>query len=131
VAASPANGNVALEVVVEGDFDLELPARAFHSDGTFSESRLVLGPGTSSHSLGGAPVLIQLDPEWTAVREIRSGADVSFDGAVDGIDLIEVALRIGAYLPSERRRDGSYDPLYDLDDNRTIDELDLTAITEH
>ena len=76
-------------------------------------------------------MLIQLDPEWTSVREIASSGDVSFDGAVDGIDLVEVALRIGAYLPSERRRDGGYDPLYDLNGDRRIDALDLSAITQN
>jgi aminopeptidase N len=124
-------GNVALTAEVEGEFHFDLPVRAFASDGTSTDSRLPLAPGSTSHPIDGAPVLIQLDPEWTSVREIRPAVagDVSFDGAVDGIDLIEVALRAGAHLPAERRVDGSYDPLYDLNGDRRTDDLDLRAIT--
>jgi hypothetical protein len=132
VSAERANGNVALSIELAEDFHFELPARAYRPDGTFEEVRLRVSPGTTRHELSGDPVSIELDPEWTSVREIRAAeGDVSFDGAVDGADLVEVALRIGAYLPSERRRDGGYDPLYDLNEDRRIDELDLIPITQN
>ena len=46
----------------------------------------------------------------------------------DGADLIEVALRVGGFLPDKRRLDGKYDPLYDLNGDRKIDDADLDAV---
>ncbi len=131
VSAHAEDGAVVVDVGTAGDYTFGVPVRAFSPDGTFTDSRLEIAPGATSQAVPGAPILIQLDPDWTAVREIRPSpaGDVSFDGAVDGIDLIEVALRIGTSLPTERRVDRGYDPLYDLNEDRLVDALDLAAIT--
>ncbi len=54
--------------------------------------------------------------------------DVTFDGAVDGADLIEAALHVGGRFPSERRVDGSYDPLFDVNHDNTNSVADLDVI---
>jgi hypothetical protein len=41
---------------------------------------------------------------------------------------MEIALRHGGAIPDERRQDGSYDPLYDVNDDGRIDESDMDAL---
>lgn len=121
---------LTLEISTDDPYHLELPVELLDGAGRSTKTRIQVGPGLMRHSLEEAPLLVRVDPEWTAVREVQPAVpgDVSFDGRVDGIDLLEVALHVGGRLPRERRRDGSYDPLYDLDGDRRIDEADLEMI---
>ncbi len=126
-------GVVVLTLAASGeDFPLKLPVRLRYADGK-SEARALEvkgGSGALSLELAARPALVELDPGWTAVRELRPAleADVSLDGQVDGADLLEVALRVGTSLPTVRRVDGKYDPLYDLDGDRQVGEPDLERV---
>ncbi|MBI5162015.1 MAG: hypothetical protein HY996_11485, partial [Micrococcales bacterium] len=83
--------------------------------------------------VGGAPpVRVAIDPRWTHNRLVRPRlpGDVSLDGVVDALDLVEVARRLGGTLPSERRIDGAYDPLFDVDGDERIEPTDLAAIAD-
>lgn len=125
-------GEVRLGIDLEGDYLLELPVRVTMADGSVEEHSFAIGAGVTEPqlSLGERPASIEIDPEWTMAREIvpALAGDVSFDGVVDAADMIEVALRHGGYLPTERRVDGSYDPLYDVDRDQTIGDADLEAV---
>jgi len=114
------------------DFPMPLPVVARLADGTTVEGTLgyFSGAGEVSLETSARPAVVEVDPGWTAVRELAPSADgdVSLDGRVDGADLIEVALRAGGFMPDERRVDGGYDPLYDLDDDGVIGEFDLDAV---
>ena len=61
----------------------------------------------------------------------RVPGDVSLDGLKDAVDLMEIALRVGGRVPGARRQDGSYDPLYDTNADRVIDEEDLDVLMRH
>ena len=128
-----ATGGFDVAVHVTGDdFPLRLPVALRLGDGTAVPGVLEYADGTGEATLHAAqrPVAVELDPEWTAVREIRSTIpeDVTLDGRVDGADLLEVALRVGGFLPDERRVDGAYDPLYDIDASEEIDDGDFAAV---
>ncbi|MBW2261545.1 MAG: hypothetical protein JRG91_06175 [Deltaproteobacteria bacterium] len=114
------------------DFPMQLPFKVLMADGTVIEDTLPydFGSGEVVIDLPDLPACVQIDPGWTAVRELSPSVDgdVSFDGRVDGADLIEVALKYGGAMPSERRVDGAYDPLYDLDGSLVIDDGDLSTV---
>ena len=98
--------------------------------GESTEAELVeVGPGSQSLDRTDS-VLLEIDPDWTLVRQVRPAVqgDVTLDGRLDAADLIAIALRQGTSLPEERRRDGGYDPLFDLDENRTIDASDVEQL---
>jgi hypothetical protein len=125
-----------LSVVVEGqpafgkNFAFELPVRVHKSDGSTEMKTLGVRTGETSLALDGAPVLVEIDPEWTVVRTtaVADAPDVSFDGTVDGTDLVELMWRKGGERPFERRKDGHYDPLYDLDDDGDVDDGDTGLV---
>ncbi|MCC7071382.1 MAG: hypothetical protein IT383_08670 [Deltaproteobacteria bacterium] len=122
----------ALSLEVEGDYQLHVPVRAHFADGTVQESSLEASSGDNALALGARPVLVEVDPHWTMPRVVTPTVpgDVSLDGRVDAVDLMEVALRAGGRVPDERRRDGAYDPLYDVTADGAIDEEDLAAVRE-
>lgn len=126
------DGDVTLYIDVQGDHQLHVPLRFTMADGTTVLESIQIGPGPSEHSFGLAerPMSVEVDPAWTMAREVSSAtpADVNLDGSVDGADLIDVALRHGAWLPTERRIDGSYDALYDVLRDESIDDADLDAV---
>ena len=134
VATSATETTLALFALTDDPFAFNLPVRLTFADGTTRNESLTVGEDGSGHvvwGLEGYPVLVEFDPRWTMVREITPGADrayVSFDGVVDGVDLIEVALRQGSFLPDERRVDGGYDPLYDLNGDGAVDGDDLNLV---
>lgn len=116
-------------VFVDDDagFDVSVPVRVVAADGTAREVVVATG---GSVDLDDDTVLVEVDPRWTLVRTVtpaRAG-DVSCDGRVDAVDLIEVALRIGARIPDERRQDGGYDPLYDIDADGDVDADDVDDV---
>ena len=114
------------------DYPMQLPVTVLMSDGTTIEDTLSydFGAGEVSIDLPDWPACVRVDPGWTAVRELtpEKPGDVSLDGAVDGADLIEVALMYGGAMPTERRVDGAYDPLHDIDASLAIDDGDLAAV---
>jgi hypothetical protein len=134
VLATPAvdGGEVSLALDVAGEFHLHVPLRFTFADGSRQDEAVEAGPGRSEHafSLPERPVAVEVDPDWSMTREVNPAlfGDVTLDGAVDAADLVEVALRSGAFLPEERRVDGGYDPLHDVDRNRLVDDLDLEAV---
>jgi len=134
VTAALGADDTTLALDVEGDFSFGLPAVVQRADGTRDELVLEIGPGASEAALpeGAPPIRVELDPRWTLVRLVRPSVpgDVSLDGVVDAIDLVDVALRQGGALPDERRHDGAYDPLYDVDEDERIDRADLDAVVE-
>jgi hypothetical protein len=127
-----AGDGTRLSVNLEGDYDLVLPLRATFASGEVEHARLPVTSGVTEHDLGWveSPVLLEIDPSWSLAREVRPGVagDVTLDGAVDAADMIDVALRVGTFLPEERRVDGDYDPLYDLDGDRSVSEADVAAV---
>lgn len=116
-------------VELDGAFDLVVPVRETFSDGTQRDRRLDLTSGSHPVERGDS-VLLEIDPDWTLVRDVRPAVegDVTLDGRVDAADLVAVALRVGTSLPEERRRDGGYDPLYDLDSDLRVDASDIDRI---
>jgi hypothetical protein len=116
---------------VDEDFDLRLDVVATYADGT-TDARVVDVPagGAATTTWERAPVVVSVDPRWTAPRVVRAAidGDVTNDGRVDALDLIEVALHVGGAVPAERRKDGSYDPLYDLDGDDAIDADDVAEL---
>jgi len=131
IKVTVSSDGTTLRAETKDAFTLTLPASVWQASG--EERRLLVKVGESTTLSDPAtprPVLVELDPQWTAVREIKPTlkGDVSLDGRVDAVDLIEVALRHGATLPSERRVDGGYDPLHDINDDRTIDDDDLQEV---
>ena len=64
------------------------------------------------------------------MREVTAAlpGDVTLDGEVDGADLVATAVLHGGVLPVERRIDGRYDPLYDLDRDGIIGDADLELV---
>ena len=131
VTAAASGWEVVLGLTGD-DFPMSLPLRLRHSDGTVEKQVLSYqdGRGKAQLQTTARPAVIELDPGWTAVREVRPAVegDVSLDGQVDGADLIEVALRLGGYLPSTRRVDGKYDPLHDVDGDRALADADLDRV---
>lgn len=131
-AGLSAAGSPTLGLDVQGDVSFRLPVVLHRADGSRTDVVLEVGPGAAEAELpaGAPPVRLELDPRWTLVRLVRPAlpGDVSLDGVVDAIDLVDVALRDGGVLPDERRVDGSYDPLYDVDEDERIDRADLDAV---
>jgi hypothetical protein len=138
VSAARVDDASTLEIAVDGQpslgrlFAFGLPLRIHHADGSVEQKTVNVQTGTQSVALEGAsaPVLVEVDPEWAIVRtvQVASSADVSFDGDVDGIDLIEVMWRNGGVRASERRKDGRFDPLYDLDGDGRVDDDDTRVV---
>jgi hypothetical protein len=123
---------VELAIEVFGDYLLDLPVRFTLADGTIIDEKIVAGTGVTQHSftLAERPASVSVDPDWTMPREVAAhwNADVNHDAIVDAADLIDVALRAGTFLPEQRRVDGGYDPLFDLDRDREVGDLDLAAV---
>jgi hypothetical protein len=132
-------GHAALTVAVAVDdgvvhieesagFDVTVPVRLTKGDGAARTVRTA-GGADASVVLEDDDVLVEIDPRWTMVRTVEPTVrgDVSFDGRVDALDLIEIALRNGGRVPDVRRQDTSYDPLYDLNDDGRIDADDVDA----
>ncbi|HZO12492.1 MAG TPA: hypothetical protein VFB62_04520, partial [Polyangiaceae bacterium] len=123
---------VQLSLATTGDFTFALPVRIVFSDGRTVDQRLDLAPGTREHAIlvDEHPIAVEIDPRWTAVREITAAlpGDVTLDGEVDGADLVALAVAHGGVLPVERRIDGHYDPLYDLDRDGLIGDADLELV---
>jgi aminopeptidase N len=134
VAPQVEGGEVTLSLEVVGDFHLHAPVRFTFADGTTREEAVELSPGANEHafSLDERPSAVEIDPRWTMAREVSAAlpADVTCDGELDAADLVAVALQSGAVLPEERRVDGGYDPLYDVDRDRVIGDLDLEAVLQ-
>ncbi len=132
IEAQAGGWKVTLGVTMTGDFPMSLPVVVRLDDGTEQRASVMLDLATTTwtQTFTSRPVSIELDREWTAVRELSPAmtADVTFDGDVDGADLLELAIHLGGQVPSERRVDGSYDPLFDLDHNRAIDLTDIDAV---
>lgn len=132
--AAGADGRVQLRVTMAGDFPLQAPLVFRFSDGSVQTRSLRLGAGATdfAETFAAAPVSIALDPGWTAVREVQPEVrgDLNLDGLVDGADLLEVAVHQGGALPAARRMDGRYDPLFDVDGDRTIGPLDVQAVLQ-
>ena len=112
-----------------GDFAVDVPVRVTFDDGSVDE--FVIDADVDHADVNGA-VLVEVDPRWTLVRSIAPAVkgDVSCDGRIDAVDLMEVALRSGTKAPDTRRVDASFDPLYDLDDDGDVDIDDVTAVLE-
>jgi hypothetical protein len=131
-SAVHGDGRVQLRVTMTGDFPMQAPLRFSFSDGTVQTRSVLLGAGATdfAETFAAAPVAIALDPEWTAVREVRPEVlgDVNLDGQVDGADLLEVAAHLGGALPAARRMDGHYDPLFDLDHDLRVGPSDALAV---
>jgi hypothetical protein len=133
VGASFDETELALDVSIDGAFDVRLPVDLVDRDGTRARVVLDVPRGTSTHRISAeraSVVAVELDPEWTMSRRIVPAitGDVSLDGVVDAHDMLEVALRIGGAMPDERRVDGRYDPLFDVDDSRMIEIEDVDAV---
>lgn len=130
IAATSTWGDGALSVVlsIDGDYTMTLPLRATFEDGT-TETMSMTGLQTS-WPLAERPVHVEIDPEWVYLREVSPSVagDVNLDGEVDGADAIAVALEMGHALPDARRKDGSFDPLFDVVADRRIDRADLDAV---
>lgn len=121
-------------------FDVHVPVRIVKTDGSARTVVAVVGGnGGNGHNAGDGSarvereaddVLVEIDPRWTLVRHVSPSiaGDVTFDGRVDALDMIEVALRNGARIPDARRQDGRYDPLYDLDEDGSIDVADVDTL---
>lgn len=115
-----------------GAFSWRLPVRARLADGRVVEQVAQVKPGLSDVTLAfdGAVETIEADPRWTLPREVKPAVatDVTLDGVVDGRDLLEVAVRLGGKLPDQRRVDGRYDPLFDVDSDFEVDVDDMSAV---
>jgi aminopeptidase N len=134
VATAETAEGVVLQVEAIGDFRFRLPLRIELDDGATIEEGIDVEPGTTEHVLeaGSRVVRVQADPRWTLVRRVTPAVDgdVTLDGRVDAADLIEIALHSGGALPEERRVDGRFDPLLDVDGDRLIGRADLDAVAE-
>jgi hypothetical protein len=123
---------VHLSLTSAAEFNFALPVRVVFSDGRTVDERLELAPGLVEHEIAidDRPIAVEIDPRWTAVREITPAlpGDVTLDGEVDGADLVAVAVAHGTELPLQRRIDGGYDPLYDLDRDLLVGDADLELV---
>lgn len=130
VQGFPDDGNFVLRLDVVGNYDVKVPVVVYPAAG--QAQNLVIDAHTGANQLvfDATPVLVEVDPEWTLVRTVEPllVADVTVDGQVDAADLLEVALRVGGAVPAQRRIDGQYDPLFDINADRTIDRADLDAV---
>lgn len=119
---------------VEGAYTLRVPVVLTFEGGEVTTEWIDIEEGSSSITFPEKTALlgIELDPEWTMVREImpERREDVTFDGDVDGADLVATALRVGTFLPDKRRVDGGYDPLFDIDEDREVGDADLEQIID-
>jgi len=127
------DGSVELTFDVQGDFNLRVPIDLVDFAGARTRHVVDMATGPSIAALPlpeRGLAAVEIDPEWTMVREVLPALpeDVNLDGLVDGADLIEVALRHGNDLPAKRRVDGSYDPLFDIDADRSTGDADLARI---
>ena len=115
ITAAGSEDGSAVGLAVEGDFAMRLPAMVHRADGARDPVILEATEGAQDVSLppGSPPLRIELDPRWTHVRLVVPSVpgDVSLDGVVDAIDLVDVARHRGGAMPAERRVDGAYDPL--------------------
>lgn len=132
VSPRQASDGLWWDTQCEGLCPLTLPMQVRFPHAAPSTRKLTIAAGAGSHRVteGQAIESAELDPQWTAVREVTAArkTDVTLDAVVDGRDLLEVALRVGATLPTVRRVDGSYDALYDVDGDRRIDAADVAAV---
>jgi hypothetical protein len=132
VTASVDGSAVKWTLNSAGAFRWRLPVRARLADGRVLEQVVQVKPGTSdvSFSFDAAVETIEADPRWTLPREVKPAiaTDVTLDGVVDGRDLLEVAVRLGGKLPDQRRVDGRYDPLFDVDSDFEVDVDDMSAV---
>lgn len=132
VTAMGAGVTLQLDFLMNGDFPLRLPIVARLEDGTEQKFSVVFDAAnpTFSTTLPSRPLCVTLDPEWTSVRELVPSkvGDVTFDGEVDGADLLELAVHLGGALPAERRVDGAYDPLFDLDHDLAVKVQDADVL---
>lgn len=132
IAVARRAGGADLQVNVTGEYTLDLPIDVVAPDGSRSRTIAQVGSGDSTLSIEheGEVASLEIDPDWTMAREIASALpeDVTMDGVVDGADLIEIALRHGTELPTVRRVDGGYDPLYDVDRDRVVGDADLDRV---
>lgn len=123
---------LTLDLAMTGDFPLSVPVVVRLEDGTEQRTNVSLALATASWSktFASRPVRVEVDREWTSVRELepKTKGDLTFDGEVDGADILEAALYMGAALPSERRVDGSYDPLFDLNRDFAVNVQDVDAV---
>lgn len=132
LVAQGAGFALTLDFAMTGDFPLRLPIAVRFADGTEQTASALFDTATPrvTLTLPARPVEVQIDREWTSVRALSPAkkGDVTFDGQVDGADLLAVAVHLGGALPAERRVDGAYDPLFDLDDDRKIQAIDVDAV---
>lgn len=129
---TPGGTLVGLDVARSGGFPMELPLQ-FILEGGERVARTVSLEEDALHldvALEGTLVALEVDPAWTMPREVTPAVlgDVTMDGQVDAADVMEVVLRQGTYLPDTRREDGAYDPLFDVDLDRRVDEADADAV---
>ncbi|NUO51103.1 MAG: hypothetical protein HOV80_19780 [Polyangiaceae bacterium] len=134
IAVTARVGDESIELSFDQpSYTLRVPVDLVDVRGGRTQHIVDLEPGASTVSLplpAAGLAAVEIDPLWTMVREIASerAEDVTLDGVVDGADLIEVALRHGTSLPSKRRVDGSYDPLFDVEPDRKVDDADLARV---
>lgn len=112
-------------------FALTLPVRLTFANGTVRDERVTLAQATDNVGWSSAepPIEVAIDPRWTALRIVHAKTpDVTLDGTIDAGDVMAVALRVGTAMPTTRRVDGHFDPLYDVDGDRAVDAADLAAV---
>ena len=136
-SAETSDGETAIALAIDEQagpgvlFAFELPVVVRHADGSVEELRANVRTGSTTVRIQAEepPLVVELDPAWSAVRTVETtGEDVTLDGDTDGVDLLEVLWRRGGELPGERRKDGLYDPLYDLDADGDVDDADAARV---
>lgn len=132
ISPTLSDSELSLTFDLAEDYHLHVPVRLVFADGSVIDQSVKIqrGSNVQRFDLVQRPASIEFDPEWSMVREIRPAipSDINFDNRVDGADLIEVALRATSHLPAIRRVDGLYDPLYDINQDRIVDDKDLEAV---
>lgn len=116
----------------------KLPLRIVFADGSSEDEAVdVLPPDTGwisvvSVDVATRPVMVRPDLGRRLLRRMRvlDGADVTLDGIVDGMDLMEMAFRYrrtivwkGGFLPNT-----AWDELFDSDGSYTVDAADLDLL---
>ena len=117
-----------------------LPLRLTFADGEVQETSVEVEPPLDGFvtvvtlPLSKRPLIVRPDVNRTLLRQfvIIDGADVTLDGLVDGVDLMECAFRRGRrvvwkgnFFPS-----ASWDELFDADGSYVIDDADMSRIFE-
>jgi peptidase M1-like protein len=132
-SATVQDAGATVQLDTQGGYRVHVPVRFTFADGTRSEQAIEVEDGHTEKQfqLPHRPIATEIDPRWTFVREVKpaTAGDATLDGEIDAADLIEIALHRGA-LPPERRRDGHYDPFYDVDGDRKVDDRDLDAAAQ-